>query len=720
VKLDTAFRISSILLALSGFVGLVLTDKLPAALALAGAAAVAAALAHALGYGHDLTLFRLSQQMWTGLMLAAFLFMFVDLFWISGDLLPAGVHFIIALMIQKLFTLRERKDFLHLYVISLMELLGAAALTLELWYAAVFAAYLLTAIWTLLLFHLYSEAEEARLAGATAGSAAQARQPGTITSRFFWSTNGIAIGALCLTLMIFVVTPRIGAGFFEKNRGELIRVSGFSDKVDLGMVGSVKLDNTVVMRVEFPDYKGPLAERHYFRGASYDAYDGRSWSNTLRGRQVLPRSSEGDFVVARDRLPDSSLGLRQDILIEALDTSVLFGVPFVESVRGPFSVVQVDAMGDVSLPYVPATRFQYSVRSIPARFSPAAHRNAPPGEMESVRRRFLQLPAVSPRVEVLARQIVRPASSPYEMAVAVEQHLKQNYQYSLDVGRAPAMNPVEDFLFTRKTGYCDHYATAMVVLLRTLGVPSRLATGFAQGEWNDVGNYYTVRQRDAHAWVDVYFPNSGWVTFDPTPNVPSALPNPVVFRIGKVLDSVRLKWDRFVIRYSFRDQVAMAHGLRDQGEAVRTRATTGVAMLLRWGTELRFAITGAGRNHGWLILGGAVLLCGLAGLMLARRFGHDPWWTRRRSGGPTTEQVAAFKIYSRMLKLLGSRGLQKAPGMTPLEFAHRIAGEWKAAGEFVNPITELYCCVRFGQVPLSPDDLARAQGWLAGLRMTPR
>ena len=138
------------------------------------------------------------------------------------------------------------------------------------------------------------------------------------------------------------------------------------------------------------------------------------------------------------------------------------------------------------------------------------------------------------------------------------------------------------------------------------------------------------------------------------------------------------------------------------------------------GTELRFAITGAGRNHGWLILGGAVLLCGLAGLMLARRFGHDPWWTRQRSGGPTTEQVAAFKIYSRMLKLLGSRGLQKAPGMTPLEFAHRIAGEWKAAGEFVNPITELYCCVRFGQVPLSPDDLARAQGWLAGLRMTPR
>lgn len=719
MKLDTAFRVSSILLALCGFAGLVLTGALPVALALAGTAAFAAALTQALGYATDLPLFTLSQRTWTTLMLAAFLFMLADLFWISGDLLPAGVHFLIALMVQKLCNLRERKDFVHLYAISLMEVLGAAALTRELWYAAVFAAYLLTAIWTLLLFHLYSEAEEARLSGADE-AAAQARRPGAITSRFFWSTNGIAIGALGLTLMIFIVTPRIGAGFFEKNRGELIRVSGFSEKVDLGMVGSVKLDNTVVMRVEFPDQKGPLAERAYFRGASYDVYDGRSWSNSQRSRQPLFRSPEGDFVVARERLSDSSVGLRQDILVEALDTPVLFGVPVVESVRGAFSTVQIDSMGDISLPYVPATRFQYTVRSIPARFSADTRRPVPPDEAESVRRRFLQLPPVSPRVSELARQIVGTASSRHEMAAAVEAHLKQNYQYSLDVGTASAANPVEEFLFSRKTGYCDHYATAMVVLLRTLGIPARLATGFAQGEWNDVGNYYTVRQRDAHAWVDVYFPSSGWVTFDPTPNTPMALPHPLVVRVGRVLDSIRLKWDRFVIRYSFRDQVAMAQGLRDQGEAVRTRATTGVVTLLRWGSELRSALVRAGWSSGWLILGGAVLLCGLAGLVLARRIRRGHWWTGPGSGGPTTQQVAAFKVYSRMLKVLGSRGLRKDPGMTPFEFANRIAGEWTAAGRFVTPITELYCRVRFGHAPLSPDDLVRAQGWLAGLRATRR
>jgi len=717
VNLDAAFRLSSVLLAAIGFTGLALTGELPAGLVLAGVAALAAGLVHALGYGPEGGVLRLSQQTWTGLMLAAFLFMFADLFWISGDLLPAGIHFLVVLMVQKLFTLRARKDFLHLYAISLMELLGAAALTLELWYAAVFAAYLLTAIWTLLLYHLRSEAEEA---GAAALSAHPTRQPGAITSRFFWSTNGIAVGALGLTLLIFIVTPRIGAGFFEKNRGELIRLSGFSEKVDLGMVGSVKLDNTVVMRVEFPDQKGPLTERAYFRGASYDVYDGRSWSNTLHDRQPLARSLEGEFFAAAARLPKAEGALRQDILVEALDTPVLFGVPLVESVKGAFSAVLVDGMGDVSLLYVPATRFQYSVRSTPTRLSPDDRGRVLADYPEPIRRLFLQLPPLSQRVPDLARQIVQPTAFSYEKVAAVERYLKQSYQYSLDLGAAPTMNPVEEFLFVRKTGYCDHYATAMVVLLRTLGVPSRLATGFAQGEWNDVGGYYTVRQRDAHAWVEVYFPHSGWVTFDPTPNIPFALPHPLVVRAGKVLDSIRLKWDRFVIRYSFRDQVAMAQGVREQGEAVSTGVATRFTALLRWSVELRASIAQLMQAPGGLLAGVGITLCALAGLVFALRFRYGDWWESLRTGGPTPQQLAASKIYSRMLQLLRSRGLTKASGMTPLEFAERITREWAEAGQFVTPLTEFYCRVRFGQIPLSPDDCARAQSWLASLRATSR
>jgi len=720
MRLEVAFRLSSLLLTLAGFSGLVLTGELPVGLALLGGAALALGLLHALGHCTDWSLFKLSHQTWTGLLVVAFLFMLADLFWISGDLLPAGVHFLVVLMVHKLFTLRERKDFLHLYAISLVALLGAAALTLELWYAAVFMAYLLTAIWTLLLYHLRSEADETDLIGRPAASTETASGTGVITARFFWSTNRIALGALGLTLLIFLVMPRIGAGFFEKNRRDLIRLSGFSEKVDLGVVGSVKLDNTVVMRVEFPDRKGALSERVHFRGVSYDAYDGRSWANTLRSRQLLNRTSDGEFTVPVARRAESAPGFRQDILIEALDTSVLFGIPFVESMRGTFPVVQVDGMGDVSLPYAPASRTQYTVYSTPAYLSNSDRVRTTAGYPEAVRKRFLQLPAFGARVTELARQIVEREASLYDRVTAVERHLKQNYRYSLDVGTTLTTNPVEEFLFVRKTGYCDHYATAMVMLLRTQGIPARLATGFAQGEWNEVGGYYTVRQRDAHAWVEVYFPDAGWVTFDPTPNIPIVLPHPMVMRMGKIVDSIRLKWDRFVIRYSFRDQVAMVQGAREQGEAVRSKATGIIVTLLRWGADARATLVRFWQDYGWWMLGGLLIGGLLAWLVLVRFFRTAGGGILVRSGVFTAQQAAVVKLYTRMLQLLHARGLAKNPGATPMEFAGIVVQEWGDAGDLVKRLTGLYCRVRFGQEPLPPEELTRAQEWLVQLRSVRR
>src|SRR2546425_10411461 len=115
----------------------------------------------------------------------------------------------------------------------------------------------------------------------------------------------------------------------------LFRSSGFSEKVDLGVIGAVKLDPTVVMRVELPDQKAPIPEGLYFRGAAYDTYDGRSWANRLATRRLLGRTPDGGFMVPPDQtqaLPESA-SVRQEILIEALDTTVLFGASFVESLK---------------------------------------------------------------------------------------------------------------------------------------------------------------------------------------------------------------------------------------------------------------------------------------------------------------------------------------------------------------------------------------------------
>ena len=715
MTLERAFHFCSLLLAAVAFIGLVLTGEIPSGLVALGLAALAVTIARTIGWGGDRLVGRIAGlpgSAWTALLIAVFVSFGVDLLLISRDILPAAVHFLILLMIVKLFHLQHRKDFLQLYAISLLELLAAAALTVELWYAAVFIAYVFAAIWTLILYHLRNEAEEVHK------ESFPITRP--VTAQFFWTTNGIAVGSFCLTLVIFFLIPRIGTGFFQKNRTELIRTSGFSEKVDLGVIGAVKLDPTVVMRVEFPDQRGPVKDALYFRGAAYDTYDGRSWANRSSIRRMLERTSDGVFLVSTPEAAAvaESGGLRQEILIEALDTTVLFGASFVETIKGGFSVVQVDGVGGLSLPYPTSARFQYSVRSIPDRLRESDRTAESVSYPDLIRKRFLQLPDMSPRVAALAREAAGAGRTAYDRARAVEQHLHRNYQYSLDVGTTVSASPVEDFLFTRKTGYCEHYATAMVVMLRTLGIPSRLVTGFLPGPWNDFGNYYSVRQQDAHAWVEVYFPGSGWVTFDPTPNVPAVAP-PFFWKLGKVVDSVRLKWDRYVVQYSFRDQMAAAKSLREGGEKVRSELSVFLSTLTRGMASVKAWLTESARAYGGFLLGGLAVCVLVVGLVLAwSRLGRSSG--ARHADPRTARQIAAIQLYERMLRILEAQGLLKPPGATPLEFARQVARERGEAARSVESLTGLYCRVRFGQAPFSPDDARRAQELLAGLQAARR
>ena len=727
MNLERAFRLSSILLAAVGFIGVVITGELPVGLVVLGLTALTVSVAYVMGWGPEwlgspfLRLSTLSRKVWNTLLVLAFIAFGVDLFWISGDILPAAIHFLIILMVNKLFCLRERKDFLHLYTLSLLQVLAAAALTMDLWYAVVFIAYLFAAIWALLLYHLRNEAEEALPRFPTPASGGDPTPTrGLLTARFFWTTNSIAVVVFCMTLVIFFVIPRIGAGFFQKNRLDLIKTSGFSETVDLGTIGAVKLDPTVVMRVEFPDQKGPLAERMrlYFRGAAYDTYDGRSWANHFPRRRLLARTPEGEFKVplSQKATDEAAPGLRQEILSEALDTAVLFGVSFVGSIKGNFLVTQMDRMGGLYLPYPSLTRFQYSVLSTPDRLLEADRKDPSLAYPASITDAFLQLPELSPGVKELAREVTRESRTPYEMVQAIKRYLRQNYRYSLDAGTSTSESPVEEFLFRRKTGYCEHYATAMVVMLRTIGIPSRLVTGFLPGEWYDFGNYYSVRQQDAHAWVEVYFSRSGWVTFDPTPSVVGAGPAPLWARVGKLVDSLRLKWDRYVVQYSVRDQMAVVQGLRERSSKARTQASEFLTSFIRWVGSIRTMAVEFVYAYGGMIVGGLAACVIASGLIvvLAIRGKRKGLWLR--TGSSTAEQIAAVHLYSRMLRFLESRGVHKASGATPLEFARLVTHDWRDAGRFVKPLTDLYCRVRFGQALLSPEYLKEAEDLLTGLR----
>ncbi|MER3422691.1 MAG: hypothetical protein C4293_05140 [Nitrospiraceae bacterium] len=715
MNIERAFRFSSILLTAIGFSGLVLTKEVPVGLVGLGLMALLIGWLILIGKAHK-TLLPLSPLTWNILLLIAFLGFIADLLWISQGFLSSAIHFLIILMVNKLLHLERPKDFLHLYAISFLELLAAAALTGELWYGVVFVTYLFIVIWTLLLFHLYSEAEEAQSSVQQGQGSFRAqdrtRIPASLPPRFFWTTNGIALGALCLTLAIFLVIPRIGVGFFTKNRSEAVRTSGFSEKVDLGVIGAIKLDSTIVMRVEFPERNEPPAGRFYFRGVAYDHYNGRSWTNSSARHPVMNRTPDGGFLIDRRRIDQKEVGLRQDIVMEALDIPVLFGIPVMHSVTGNFLALQTDGMGGVYVSSPSSTRFRYSVHSFPDRISKEERTVFSSSYPSLVKARFLQLPELSPQVLELARQVTSDAQSPYEKALAVKQYLLGNYRYSLDVRTVSERSPVEEFLFTRKTGYCEHYATAMVVMLRTLGIPARLVTGFLPGEWNDFGNYYTVRQQDAHAWVEVFFPQSGWVTFDPTPSVAPSLSNPVWKSMSGILDSLRLKWDRFVIHYSFRDQMAIAQDVRERSDALRLEMSVAAAVMRNWAKAAMGKII-ASQWMGTGVIVGLGLLLFLAGLIASV-------YRVRWQANSQTARNAVAAIYDRLLKLLESKGLRKAPGTTPLEFAKQVTREWAEAGELVNRLTQLYCRARFGEERLSKRDLQQVEELLTRLRATSR
>lgn len=712
---DRAFTLSSVLLAATALAGLTLAQSTPLWLGLMTALILVFALLQAIGYVFAQRIMvraAARSTLWNIVLIAAFLLFWLDVFVISRDLLSAGIHFLLILLGIKLCTLQQRRDFRHLYVISLMAILASAALTTDVWFVPVFILYLLAATWTLLLYHLTKDRGEQPVKHPPVRTiSVLTALPSRITERFFWLTNGIALATFAITLAIFFVIPRIGAGMFQKTRGETLRTTGFSERVDLGTIGAVKQDPHVVMRVELPDQPAVGKDRFYLRGVAYDRYNGRSWNNSASHRRSLSIASDGTFLVhpnGHRAAPARSEPVRQDILLEALDTSVLFAAPFAEQLGGEFLAVQADAMGALHLAFPLSSRIRYSVTSQAQSVSVEEQTASLLDYPESIRLRYLQLPERSDRVSDLAQRIAAQAATPYGQALAIQRHLLENYHYSLDAETATLRHPLDEFLFTRKTGYCEHYATAMVNMLRAVGIPARLVTGFLATEWNEYGSYFTVRQRDAHAWVEVYFPRSGWVTMDPTPAIGTSMASSRWDTLQQLGESFRLQWDRLFVRYSARDQMAVVQGVREGGDALRDWAATWVSTLTTplMAVFSRLAQMTRAIKPGFMEVSIGLIAISLTFLLIRARHRLRLWATTHL---PTSRrQLAIVQLYSRMVQTVSRRGVMKSPAATPSEFLKQVEHEWTIAGPLVAGITALYYQGRFSKTPLTAEDLAQA------------
>ena len=719
-----ALRLTSILLAAVSFIGLTLGSGLPAWLAgLTGVALIVVLVRHVAAgpIVHLAPHVSFSPAGWNLLVIIGFLGFWVDMLLVSGELLPAGIHFLMILMVIKLFNLKHRRDYLHLYAISLVAILASGSLTTDLWYLPIFLLYLVAGVWTLILFQITKGCEDP---GASQMSAplAQPELSGRVTPQLSWLANGLALVCFGMTVAIFFTIPRLSAGFYQKGFGENIRTSGFSETVNLGAIGPIKRDPSVVMRVEVPRQAPHSLDRLYVRGLGFDQYDGKSWTNRLGYRRNLSEESPGTFIIRGHQGPAGSRpgeAIQQNILLEPLDTAVLFGAPFVERISGKFPAVQSDLAGSVYLPFPSVSRIEYSVVS---RFNPVLPADLgvnPPQYPESFVRHFLQVPYISERIGKLAEDITRSQPSPYEKAQAIQTFLARNYRYSLDAPLAGLDRPLEEFLFIRRTGYCEHYATAMVIMLRMVGIPARLVTGFLATEWNEYGRYYVVRQQDAHAWVEVHLQHSGWVMMDPTPPSGEAARNEYSpwLALERIMDSVKLQWNRFFVQYSAADQLAVVRELKAGGKSVGHRTLDSMATILGPFTRL------LGMIPDQVYQGSIRPQTGILGLTLVLLMIILWLGLRKIVVGTCADKTIPLEdqrivaLYKQMIKRLADKGIAKAATATPFEFVHLTRMRWNEANPAVALITELYCRARFGGIRLSDEELQLARDRLRQLTM---
>jgi hypothetical protein len=322
---------------------------------------------------------------------------------------------------------------------------------------------------------------------------------------------------------------------------------------------------------------------------------------------------------------------------------------------------------------------------------------------------YLKLPAGHERIIELAQGVTRGAAGPPEQIERIFRYLRDSgrYRYSLVQPEVGARLPLEAFLFDQKRGHCEYFSSAMAVMLRAVGVPSRNVSGFLGGVYNRYGDYYALSQSDAHSWVEAFVDGFGWVPVDPTPAAGRSAPGDGLWlTLYAALDAVRTRWLTSVVAYDLQTQVNMAYRvfrvvqrLRAAGLFSEAKDDGAVGRLSRRARALL----------GWSLFSAALL--GVA-LYL--------WLKRRARLGPAERPLSrtaseAVKLYRELERALGRRGHARPASTTPREHARQLEQRGLPWAGQVDEVTRYYMEARYGERPLPPAELARLRSIIASI-----
>jgi len=468
-----------------------------------------------------------------------------------------------------------------------------------------------------------------------------------------------------LMLVLFVLFPRVQGPLWGMPQDVAAGVTGLSDRMSPGSLSNLISSDAVAFRVSFKD-RVPPADRLYWRGPVMWDFDGYSWS-AARAANSLPRRYE----------PIGS-PVEYTVTVEPSGKRWLFALDLPAGVP-PHGVMT----GDYQLlsPANVTTRTRYDMASYLD-----FHDNAElkPYELQ----RALRLPPDSnPRTAALARDMRKAARDDRDYIDAVLRMFRsQNFFYTTLPPRL-GNNPVDEFLFTTRAGFCEHYASSFVVLMRAAGIPARVVTGYQGGELNSVGDYLIVRQADAHAWAEVWLGDAGWSRVDPTAAVsptrieqgiaaavPQGEPLPLLLQ-GKYawLERAHLTWDSIANAWN---QLVLGYTMERQQQLLR-RAGIDHATWEKL-VALMFTITGA------------VMLV-ISALILRQL----------RAARPDPVTAA----YARFCARLARRGLARHPSEGPDAFRKRAIAAHPEFTPAVNFISELYIRLRYGNTASTSDFL---------------
>jgi transglutaminase-like putative cysteine protease len=578
-------------------------------------------------------------------------------FFIRDDIVIPVVDLLLVLLAAEALRSLDAPNDLRLYALSFALILASTAYRPGIVFLLAFIGYVVLATLALTVGHVRRRAEQYHVREVP-------------LSRGLLMTTGVLSGVVFMVAaFVFVTFPRVSRGWAGRGEQLATSIAGFSDQISIGQYGSRILGNPeIVLRVEFPNgAPSDLASLHW-HGRSYDHFDGVRWTRT---EQIPPSSAPRQWY--RDSW--SQAVVRHKIFAAPLDVRVLFSL---------HPVLDIDSENGIQPLFDNAGDYIYWGSGAPVYTVTTPAAPPPPGALRTANRGFtpsadhyLQLPSIDHRIRALADSLTNRYDNRYDRVVAIRDWLK-TFEYTRDLPATAEEATLEHFLFERQAGHCEYFSTAMVVLLRSIGVQARNVNGFLGGQWSQFGDYLVVTQNEAHSWVEVWFQGYGWITFDPTPA--RASEGDLVtswFWPGRILlDGLQHRWSKWVLDYGTDEQAGVFAGLFSRDPEAAPSGTNSAA------------------SHLIRLLGGTLLV-----MMLIGGFA----WAQR--GTPRRKITPPTRMYLQLRAACARAGLGVRSSTTPLALIDKVKLDRSSAGRPAERIVNLYLRSRYGRQPLGASEL---------------